>query len=76
MNNDAITINDDVTYPRVTFLQIDTGKTIEMYDVTDITFDDINHRVYAKGKTDLTGVNKKIEMYNTRVIIKEEDDLQ
>ena len=75
MNNDAITINDDVTYPRVTFLQIDTGKTIEMHDVTDITFDDINHCVYAKGKTDLSGTKKKIEMYNARIIIKEEDDL-
>ncbi len=59
----------------MTFLQIDTGKTIEMYDVTDITFDDINLCVHVKGKTDLSGTNKKIEMYNAKVIIKEEDDI-
>ena len=75
MNNDVITINDDVTYPCVTFMQIDTKQTVKVYDVTDIIFDDTTHRVYIKGKTDPNGANKKIEMYNTRIMIKEEDDL-
>ncbi len=67
-------MNNDVTYPRVVFMQINTTEKVVMYDVTGIIFDDINNRVYAKGKTKPNGTNKKIEMYNTRVIITEEDE--
>ena len=69
-------MNDKVIYPHIMLMQRDTNTIVKMYDIVDLVVDNGNHQTIVKGKLDQNGTPKKVTMYNTRVMYKEEKEAE